>query len=217
MKRSLHLFICDILENIELIENSTDNMTKEKFESNKDIVDATIRRIEVIGEAVKNLPNSFREKHSNIPWKDMADDRDLFKFVNTGDVYDIVLYSSSNCDTSHPCLSVQGNIVGLGNGGDYFIDKRGTANKIEVVYGICGNNIIEQGEQCDDGNIINGDGCSSSCQIETPQCTSGADTIIIDGFINQDELNNYIQQYYLGNVNIDKLSNVIVEHLNGCG
>ena len=31
---------------------------------------------------------------------------------------------------------------------------------------ICGNGIIESGEQCDDGNTISGDGCSSSCQTE---------------------------------------------------
>ena len=77
MKRSLYLFICDIVENIELIENSINNIAKEKFESNKDSIDATIRRIEVIGEAVKNLPGSFREKHSNIPWKDIAGMRDV--------------------------------------------------------------------------------------------------------------------------------------------
>jgi len=37
---------------------------------------------------------------------------------------------------------------------------------------ICGNNIVETGEQCDDGNLINGDGCSSICQIEiiAPVC-----------------------------------------------
>jgi TonB family protein len=31
---------------------------------------------------------------------------------------------------------------------------------------VCGNAAIETGEQCDDGNSINGDGCSSSCQTE---------------------------------------------------
>jgi len=31
---------------------------------------------------------------------------------------------------------------------------------------ICSNNIIETGETCDDGNIISGDGCSSTCQLE---------------------------------------------------
>src|SRR5512142_2003851 len=30
----------------------------------------------------------------------------------------------------------------------------------------CGNGNIEPGEQCDDGNTVGGDGCSSACQIE---------------------------------------------------
>lgn len=32
---------------------------------------------------------------------------------------------------------------------------------------VCGNNILETGEECDDGNLINGDGCSSACKTET--------------------------------------------------
>ena len=48
------------------------------------------------------------------------------------------------------------------------------------------------------------------------QCESGADTIIVDGIVNQNELNSYIQEYYIGNVNIDNISNAIAEHLNGC-
>jgi len=39
-------------------------------------------------------------------------------------------------------------------------------DSIVIIDPICGNNIIETGEQCDDGNTINGDGCSSICQIE---------------------------------------------------
>lgn len=31
----------------------------------------------------------------------------------------------------------------------------------------CGNNLIDGGEACDDGNAADGDGCSSTCQIET--------------------------------------------------
>lgn len=31
---------------------------------------------------------------------------------------------------------------------------------------ICGNNIIEAGETCDDGNTKNGDGCSQACRVE---------------------------------------------------
>lgn len=39
---------------------------------------------------------------------------------------------------------------------------------------VCGNGIIEASESCDDGNLINGDGCSSTCQI-TRQCSDGVD------------------------------------------
>ncbi len=36
----------------------------------------------------------------------------------------------------------------------------------QTVTSVCGNGIVELGEQCDDNNSINGDGCSSTCQIE---------------------------------------------------
>ncbi len=42
----------------------------------------------------------------------------------------------------------------------------GTATTIPV--SICGDGILEPGEQCDDGNVLSGDGCSSNCQIENP-------------------------------------------------
>jgi cysteine-rich repeat protein len=33
--------------------------------------------------------------------------------------------------------------------------------------GVCGDGVLDNGEQCDDGNNISGDGCSASCSIET--------------------------------------------------
>jgi prepilin-type N-terminal cleavage/methylation domain-containing protein len=36
---------------------------------------------------------------------------------------------------------------------------------------VCGNGQVEANEQCDDGNTIDGDGCSASCQTETPSGT----------------------------------------------
>lgn len=32
---------------------------------------------------------------------------------------------------------------------------------------VCGNSLIELGEECDDGNNVSGDGCDSDCQIES--------------------------------------------------
>jgi cysteine-rich repeat protein len=39
---------------------------------------------------------------------------------------------------------------------------------------VCGNGTAEFGEQCDDGNTLSGDGCSSGCQLENePPCWPG--------------------------------------------
>ncbi len=36
---------------------------------------------------------------------------------------------------------------------------------------VCGNNKVESGEQCDDGNTVSGDGCSAQCKNEPAQIT----------------------------------------------
>lgn len=39
---------------------------------------------------------------------------------------------------------------------------------------VCGDGVLDISfEECDDGNIDNNDGCSSSCSIEVPECTEG--------------------------------------------
>ena len=53
------------------------HLTAEKFQKNKAIQDAIIRRLEIIGEAVKNIPASFKANHPDIPWKQMAGMRDI--------------------------------------------------------------------------------------------------------------------------------------------
>lgn len=40
-----------------------------------------------------------------------------------------------------------------------------TTGNVTVLDG-CGDNILDAGEQCDDGNTVAGDGCSAGCQIE---------------------------------------------------
>ena len=90
MKRDLRLFVNDILENINLIENSVEKLSLDQFKSNRLLIDATLRRLEIIGEAVKNLPDSFKNKSPKIPWKDIAGFRDKLTHVYFGIILDRV-------------------------------------------------------------------------------------------------------------------------------
>jgi cysteine-rich repeat protein len=45
--------------------------------------------------------------------------------------------------------------------------------------GVCGNNVVEAPEQCDDGNGNDGDGCSASCETEGKTCTDFSPNTII--------------------------------------
>jgi cysteine-rich repeat protein len=38
---------------------------------------------------------------------------------------------------------------------------------------VCGNGVMEPGEECDDGNQFDGDGCSAFCLVEAPQPVCG--------------------------------------------
>lgn len=84
MKRDINLFIQDILESIKDIESFSKGLTKEKFISDKLKQNAIIRSLEVIGEATKNIPNSFREKYPDIPWKKITGFRDILSHAYFG-------------------------------------------------------------------------------------------------------------------------------------
>jgi cysteine-rich repeat protein len=43
--------------------------------------------------------------------------------------------------------------------------------------GVCGNGLVEGGEQCDDGSRVDGDGCSACCQIEACYTCGGAPSV----------------------------------------
>ncbi len=51
----------------------------------------------------------------------------------------------------------------------------------------CGDGIIGTGETCDDGNVVNGDGCSSVCASETPRLLSrGRTATQVSTYISSD-------------------------------
>lgn len=60
------------MDSILLIEEYSEGISQTEFFKNRHLQDAIIRRLEIIGEAVKNLPMTFRSKHGDIPWKQIA-------------------------------------------------------------------------------------------------------------------------------------------------
>lgn len=77
MKRNMKLYLQDIWESILVIEGYTENVTEDEFYLNRQVQDAVIRRLEIIGEAVKNLDDDFRGKYPQINWKKIAGMRDI--------------------------------------------------------------------------------------------------------------------------------------------
>jgi uncharacterized protein with HEPN domain len=77
MKKDPEVFIEHILESIELIENYTANKTISDFIESVQLQDSIIRRIEIIGEAVKNLPAEVKSNYPDVPWKKIAGMRDV--------------------------------------------------------------------------------------------------------------------------------------------
>ena len=67
-KRDPRLFITDVLEAIEKIERYTAGLSFDQFEANEMVLDAVVRNLEIIGEAVRYIPPALRERYSQIEW-----------------------------------------------------------------------------------------------------------------------------------------------------
>ena len=75
MKEDL-IFIKHILESINAIVEFSKGMSKKELIENRLKQSAIVREIEIIGEAVKNISNDFRDKYSEVEWKKIAGTRD---------------------------------------------------------------------------------------------------------------------------------------------
>lgn len=76
MKRDISIYIKDILENIERAEMFVEGMSYEDFVRDERTNFAVIRCIEIMGEATKQISQTFRRKYPEIPWRDIAGMRD---------------------------------------------------------------------------------------------------------------------------------------------
>lgn len=64
--------LTDIVSSARLILTYVEGVRREQFIRDTRLQDSVIRRIEIIGEAVRRLSSEFRERHPSVPWRAMT-------------------------------------------------------------------------------------------------------------------------------------------------
>lgn len=77
MPRDSRVYLEDILEATRKIMAYTGSLSKAAFLEDEKTFDAVVRNLEIIGEAVKKLPEDLRAQHPALGWKKMAGLRDI--------------------------------------------------------------------------------------------------------------------------------------------
>lgn len=83
-------YLNHILDAINDIEESVKNISREGFGKNKDVRESNIRRIEIIGEAARNISPNLKKKHKKIEWSKIIGTRDKMVHHYFGVDLDIV-------------------------------------------------------------------------------------------------------------------------------
>jgi uncharacterized protein with HEPN domain len=77
MTRGVDILLVEILEAIDLLRRYTNGLRFEDFAHDVEKQDSVVRRLEIIGEAVKGIPDMLRARHPGVPWRDIAGARDV--------------------------------------------------------------------------------------------------------------------------------------------
>lgn len=77
MPRDYKAYLRDILEAIRKIEKYTESINFEEFRNSELIQDGVVRNLEIIGEAVKNIPEDIKRNNPDVEWRKIAGLRDI--------------------------------------------------------------------------------------------------------------------------------------------
>ncbi len=89
-RRSVIVYIQDVLDSIQRAEGYLEGMSIEGFRTDRKTFDAVVRNIEVVGEAIKRVPESVTSKYPDIAWHKAAGMRDVLIHDYPDIVIDIV-------------------------------------------------------------------------------------------------------------------------------
>ena len=77
MPRDYKVYLEDIIEAIRKIRSYTTSLSLQTFSSDGKTIDAVIRNLEIIGEAIKGVPEDVRSSNTDVEWKKIVGLRDI--------------------------------------------------------------------------------------------------------------------------------------------
>jgi len=96
-EREPAVYVDDILSSIRKIKRYTKGMSEAEFFRSSITVDAVVRNLGIIGEAASAIPDEYKKKFSNVPWRKIIGMRNKVVHEYFGLIEDI-LWSTINKD-----------------------------------------------------------------------------------------------------------------------
>ncbi len=76
MSLSIYELLQHIRDEVNYLQSVSQNLSFEEFAKNETLIRAFSRSLEIIGEATKKIPDSFKDKYKNVPWRQISGMRD---------------------------------------------------------------------------------------------------------------------------------------------
>lgn len=83
--REWRCFVKDMIGFCETVLSYTDGLDRKTFVANTPVYDASLRNIELIGEAATHVPDSIRVQYPEIPWRSIVGIRERITNVYLDD------------------------------------------------------------------------------------------------------------------------------------